>query len=205
MRQGAQGGVHSPGGPRLPGLTSHTAGPELKGSPGYLWAWVDTVVLSLDHFLILKVPWASVFLSVNWGQWVSRFLESWGFGAVAKRLAQVPASPETMWGRRGSDWPGRRPCSRLFFVELGRAPSGGGNLLGVSGRLRILAWEGVGISGQASSAERDRSQLWALAAHSALPLESSPDPILQVHMATLSGSAVLWGTFLSWSPALSCP
>ena len=130
---------------------------------------------------------------------------SWGFRAVAKRLAQVPASPERTWGRRGSDRPGRCPCSRLFFVEPGRAPSGGGNPLGVSGRLRILAWEGVGISGQASSAERDRSQLWAPATHSALPLERSPDPILQVHMATLSGSAMLWGTFVSWSPALSCP
>lgn len=45
VRQGAQGGVQ-PWGPPAPGLTSHTAGPELKGSPGYLWAWVDTVVLS---------------------------------------------------------------------------------------------------------------------------------------------------------------
>lgn len=30
-------GHTTPGAPQLPGLTSHAAGPELKGSPGYVW------------------------------------------------------------------------------------------------------------------------------------------------------------------------
>ena len=66
------------------------------------------------RWTLLSPPyvWASVFLSVNWGQWVSYSLESWGFGAVAKRLAQVLASPERAWGRQGGGRPGRRPCSR---------------------------------------------------------------------------------------------
>lgn len=79
------------------------------------------MVLSLDHFLILKVPWASVFLSVNWGQWVSRFLESPGASGLllkgwlrsqhllrgrgadgeATGLADAPAPGSSSWSQAG--------------------------------------------------------------------------------------------------------
>lgn len=143
---GSPGWVHSPGGPGPRPDLPH-CWPRAEGSPGYLWAWVDTVVLSLDHFhlegpLGLSIPVA------NWGQWVS-LLESWGFGAVTKgwlrsriprdnvgqtgkRLAwQAPLLPALLRGARpGAVW-GWEPAVYRRSQDLG---------LG-----------GAGISGQASS------------------------------------------------------
>lgn len=88
--------------------------------------------------------WASVFLSVNWGQWVSYSLESGGFGAVAKRLAQVLASPKRTWVRQGGGRPGRRPCSRSAPRSQAGRHLGAGALwvyLGTSG-----SWPGRGLA-----------------------------------------------------------
>lgn len=100
-------------------------------------------------------------------------------------------------GLVGSPAPGSAPWS-----QAGRRLGAGAHWVYLC-ILRILAWEGVGISGQASSFERDRSQLWALATHSALPSERSPDFILRAAWLLCQGLPCFGA--LSHLGVLLCP